>query len=340
MNNIYQTHSLKLSGIDGKNEPLISLFIPLRFVDSPQSRIFSYLLKAANMLLSKEGHLKLELDHPDWSRWIRQGAVTLAIYKGAGITTIIPLPIKMPPRVVVAKSFHVKPLIASSICVQEALLLHYSEVGASLYRITCGDEKLIDTYLPSRTKLKGAWMAELEREEIIEFIDFLKLEVKSYRQSSTKLLAISGSRDSLTASQEFWKDTQLDIVELEDSPRHLYPENAIAMTRMKISNEINGSFNKEVEMVLNEALMEQHSLSDLGQKIINCEITKLCVSLEDMHFGELNQVTGIAVEKETQSTTQDDDLLDDLIELAIKQKVQVSVVPKKYLPRGRTYLAS
>jgi hypothetical protein len=340
MANVYHTHFLRLSGAESKGQPMISLFVPLRFMDFPQAKIFSHLLKAANLLLSREGHPKLELEHPDWGQWIRQGAVTLAIYKDAATTTIIPLPIIMPPRVVVADSFHVKPLLASSICVQEALLLHFSEVGASLYRISSGEEKLIDSYLPSKTKLKGVWISELARGEIFEFLEFLKIEVKSYRLNTTQFLSISGTKDSLLTSNEFWKDVGVPIIHTLDSPKNLHPVSSIALTRIKLSHEINGTYDRQVQLILNDSMNSTPALSELGKKIINREISKLCVSLEDVHFGKLDPATGNAIEMETQTSTKDDDLLDDLIELALKQKVQVSVVPKKYLPLGRTYLAS
>lgn len=340
MGNVYHTHFLKLSGTESKGQPMISIFVPLRFMEFPQAKIFSHLMKAANLLLSREGHPKLELEHPDWGQWVRQGAVTLAIYKDAASTTIIPLPIIMPPRVVVADSFHVKPLLASSICVQEALLLHFSEIGASLYRISSGDEKLLDSYLPSKTKLKGVWISELSRSESIEFMEFLKLEIKSYRLNTTQFLSISGTKDSLLTSNEFWKDIGIPVIQTLDSPKNLHPVSSIALTRIKLSHEINGTYDRQVQLILNDAMNSSPPLSELGKKIINREISKLCVSLEDVHFGELDQMTGTAIEMESQSNTRDDDLLDDLIELALKQKVQVSVVPKKYLPPGRTYLAS
>lgn len=339
MSNIYHKHFLNLSSVEGSGEPLVSMFIPIRYMDFPQSKIYSYLVKAANLLLSRDNYPKLNLEHPDWSRWIRQGAVTLAIYRGGGTTTMIPLPIKMPPRVVVANSFHVKPLLAAGVCVQEALLLHFSEVGASLYRVSSGEEKLLDTYLPSRTKLKGTWITELARDEIIEFLEFLKMEVMSYTQSTTRFLAVSGHRDSLLISREFWKDSGLAIIEVMDSPKSIEPSNGIAMTRLKLSHEINGSFNREVQLVMGEAAVSP-PLSELGKMILKKEISRLCVSLEDMQFGELCPITGEAIERESQHSTKDDDLLDDLIELAVKQKLQVSVVPKKFLPTGRTYVAS
>ena len=42
----------------------------------------------------------------------------------------------------------------------------------------------------------------------------------------------------------------------------------------------------------------------------------------------------------SQLNASDDDVLDDLVELAIDKGVLVSVVPKKYLPTGRSFVAS
>lgn len=340
MKNIYQRHLDSLFGIEFKGEPFVSLFIPLRYTEFPQSRMFNYLIKAANLLLTKEGYPKLEMEHPDWGRWLKQGTVTLAIYKANGLIWHIPLPVKMPPRVVVADSFHVKPLLAASICQQEAMLLHFSEVGASLYRVSSGEEKLIDTYLPTSSRLKGTWLWKLSRIEWHEFLDFIKLEVKGHSEFTTQFLTISGDFDQLSFPREYWRDLKFPVHEVKDSPRVLYPTNSLAMTRIRLAEEINGSFSRQVRMIIDEVSGPVPDIAELGERILKKEIKRLCVSLEDMHFGDLNDLTGRAVEKESQANTKDDDILDDLIELALREKVQVSVVPRKFLPAGRTYIAS
>jgi hypothetical protein len=111
---------------------------------------------------------------------------------------------------------------------------------------------------------------------------------------------------------------------------------------LKLSQMVN---QKHLEAVLDTAKWDPNShdglsVSALGAKILNKEIDHLCVSLDDMHFGQLDFETGEIRVNKIQKDSTDDDLLDDLVELAIDQGIKVSVVPRKYLPRGKIFLAS
>jgi len=64
------------------------------------------------------------------------------------------------------------------------------------------------------------------------------------------------------------------------------------------------------------------------------------VSLDDLHFGEFNQWTGEAKVHRGQQNTRDDDLLDDFAELALRNGIEVRVVPRKFLPHGKSFIVA
>jgi len=341
MMNVYEKYLFQLQALPPRDESRVSLFIPVRWGDSSPEHIFRALVKTADSLLLKEGRSRLSLTSPDWERWKTQGTVTLALYIGSGVVHAIPLPLHMPPRVVVAETFHIKPLIASAQGVLNGLHVHFHEMGASLYRVNAGETVLIDTYLPSKAHSRGDWTAILDRSEVVEFLEFLRAEVRAVKNQDTRVLGISGLPETLLRSPGVWKGIKLQIIELEDSPSKIHPEKALGEIRVHLAREINQAYTNQVlKVLLQRDELSDPDISNLGTKILKREINRLCVSLEDVHFGVLNPDTGLAVMTRAQKGCRDDDLLDDLVELAMKNGIEVSVVPKVHLPHGKSYIAS
>jgi hypothetical protein len=342
MSNVYHDHLEHLRSIKMGNYPAVSMYIPLKWADFSPGKIFSALVKAADGLLAKSGYPKLDLSTPEWERWTKQGTITLAVFHYAGVTNLIPIPTRMQPRVVVANSFHVKPIVTAAHEYIDALLLHFNESGASLYRINPVGEILIDSYLPSEVIPKNDWPSKIDRSLLREFLEFLHQEVRGSIQGTTKILGITGSSFTELRSESFWKKTKLPISYLDDSFKVSVPQNAFSIMRFRLSQIVNEKHSQAVLDALKAGPESQDGLSVrvLGTKILNKEINHLCVSLDDMHFGELDFKTGEVIVNKTQKDSKDDDLLDDLVELAIDKGVKVSVVPKKYLPNGKSFVAS
>ncbi len=342
MGNIYHDHLDELRGIELKNQPVISLFIPLKWNDYSAGRVFTALMKAADTLCAKGGHPKPQIKTPEWDRWLQQGTTTLALYYHAGLTRLIPLPSRMQPRVVVAKSFHLKPLVTASQEYVDALLLHFNESGASLFRINASGETLVDRYLPSEVLPKSDWPARLDRQSLREFLEFLLQEVRASILPTTKLLGVTGSTYTELQVESFWKKAKLPLIFSPDSFRSAVPQNSFSIVRLRLAQMVNERHTESVMRVLKDVRNSDVDLPIqlLVPKILNREIKQLCVSLDCMLFGEINPLTGDVVVNRSQVNAADDDLLDDLVELALEKKIDVSVVPKKFLPKGRSFVAS
>jgi hypothetical protein len=341
MKNIYQKHLEHLRKMKTSDQPAISIFIPLRWTDVAPEKIFSSLLKAADHLLKQDGYQKVNLQMPEWDRWPKQGTVTLGIFHHNGLSHLIPLPTKMQPRVVVAKTFHIKPIVAASHEYVDALLLHFNESGASLFRVHPASEVIIDHYLPSEVVPKPDWPLHLRRDNLREYLEFLLMEIRGAIKPSTKFIGITGTGHPELRSELFWKKARIPVVYLDESFKISVPQNSLSIIKLRLSQIINEIHSDNVL----KALKEKKSKNDqriikLAPKIIKGEIKNLCVSLDCMHFGILKSETGEMTIHKIQKNSSDDDLLDDLVELAIDRGIDVSVVPKKYLPEGCSFVAS
>lgn len=315
----------------------ISLFVPLRSTEIPVEKIFLSLVKGANGLLVKNNRPPCTIAIPNWNHFTKQGALSLAIYHHDGITTFIPMPIKMEPRFIVADSFHIKPLIAASNESVHSLLLHVNEQGVSLFKVGLTHDYAIDSYLPPLATINKAWIDELEKEDLDDFIDFILHEIKIAINDETFSIGFSGVDKTPFDNMKHWTKIDLPKIKLNESFASLSPENAISSLRMSLKEKVNNSYLSKIKKFKEQDDIE---LKDLGTLIMGGEINHLCVSLDDLHFGEIDNKTGLATVNRAQQNINDDDVLDDLVEMALKKGIKVSVVPKKYLPHGRSYLVS
>lgn len=341
MRNIYHDHVDRLRSLSFSSGAGVSLYVPLRDTEISSGRVFAALLNVANDLLQKSGRPKMVIPQPEWNSWTRQGAVTLAIFHFGVTTEIIPLAIRLPPRVVVAKSFHVKPLLAAAQEYVEAMLLHFHDGGADLYRVNTVTEQLVDSYLPSELSPKADWPSKLSRGSVREFLEFLKEEVTGSVRQTTRLLGVTGNDYTELQNTSFWGTAKMPVIFLPDPFRARDPQNAFSILRLRLSRIIHDAHAARVAKATEgPGRFDDLNVQNLGVKIVNAEISKLCVSLDNMVFGELDPLTGEVSIHRTQQDASDDDLLDDMLELAIDRGIEVSVVPKKHLPSGKLFVAS
>lgn len=320
--------------VDGS---FISIFVPLRSTEIPIEKIFLSLVKGANGLLVKSNHPPCTIAIPNWSHFSKQGALSLAIYHHDGVTTFIPMPIKMEPRFIVADSFHIKPLIAASNESIHSLLVHFHEQGVTLFKVGLTHDYTIDSYLPPLAAVEKNWPDQLDQTDLAEFINFLLHEIKIAINDETFSVGFCGTSQTSFDNMKYWTKIDLPKIKMNDSFNTISPENAISSLRMSLKEKVNNSYAAKVKKFKDN---EDIELEELGGLILSGDINHLCVSLDDLHFGEIDEKSGHTVVSRAQQNIKDDDILDDLVEMALKKGIKVSVVPRKYLPPGRSYLVS
>jgi hypothetical protein len=222
----------------------------------------------------------------------------------------------------------------------DALLLHFNEGGASLFRIHPAGEIHLDTYIPSEKWPQINWPIRLKRESFREYLEFLQQEIRGFVNPTTKFLGVTGTGFPELRSEAFWKRTGLRVILFEESFRAVNPQNSLSLVRLRLAQLVQERHAQFVKGSMSANGLEEHSnLESLASKIMGRDIRKLCVSLDCMHFGHLDPKSGIVTVNKAQQNARDDDLLDDLVELAIDRGIEVSVVPKKFLPEGRSFVA-
>lgn len=340
MKNKYIPQIQQLQSMQSKESPLVSLFVPIAHTYDGPTADYRRLTAQANKLLTAAGQPRLELEMPDWKQWQKQGTRTLAIYHRHGFTTLIPLVIEVPARVVVAESFHVKPLVASAHSHLEGLHLHFHYQGCTLFRLTPTETHIVESFLPTGDVPDAQWPASLERGDVIDFISYVRDEVKQARNPSVQWLSISGAEHDLLRVPDFWKKTNLKVLFLEDSTSALTPHRSFESLHKMIQTQTEANFRQVVRRIERLAAGKpETNLRSIGAMILERQVQQICVSLEDTQFGELG-ADGQAKLYSGQRGVQDDDVLDDLVELALRNGVSVRVVPRKFLPLGQLLIAA
>lgn len=321
--------------------PLVSIFIPLKANFMPVNSILNSLLKTANKILTRDGYEPIKVTEPDWKFWQSEGTQSLGLYCAEGVTTVIPLNILMEPRVIVANSFHVKPIIASTGNSGEALLLTFHKRGCSLTRVTTSSEILLETYIPSNYDINDRWLEQLSRSHFRDFIDYMRTEISSVKNKQTRFLMIKGASEDALKRADLWQKLKLPVRILEqeavaqrsdsgvDEARKALVEHERSLMKMKISEAL----------ALNPIDKEKNqNIEDIAKLILQRKVSTIFLSLEDLEFGELNTASGEVKVHRAQKNSKDDDLLDDLAELALKNGIDVHVIPKDLFPEDQTIL--
>ena len=317
MKSFYHTHLETLRTMANISSPLTSIFVPLVWSEPTPGSIFRGLVAQVEKLFNRQGLFAPTITEPDWKNWIDKGAVTLGIYQAANHILLVPLPLKLDPRVVVAESFHVKPLIATQNFQRDSLMLLFTPEMVELHRVSLYDDQLL--------AVKSKRIADLP--ELVRMVEEFKLP-------STNILGIAGN---LTQAEhlKLGSASGLQVRYIPVVPGIALRENAMSVVRLTLSQMIAHEYRSMVETFGHHQML---SLEELYQRLQARSVKKLCVSLDDLIFGEMSEA-GVKVSRQQQGV-HDDDLLDDLLELALSNGSEVQVVPKRFLPPGKVFLAS
>lgn len=341
MNTLDQKIKIVLARSTQDETPKASIFVPLRGTDvSPQS-IYRSLRRVASKL-SEGAELNLAAELPiDWDEWKARNAQTLAIYETSQDLYLVPLEFEMQPRVVVASSFHIKPLLLQEDYAQHGLVVHFHQGGATLLRVGVHDYEILERYIPSSQQLTPEWPYRLDRGRVRQFMHFIRGDLKNELSGSTAFVGISSSEHSVFQLSQFWEQLGVPVIMLSDSFTREFPQQSLSVVRLRLKRLIDRRHLEKVNhnKVIEEAFELKEIIEATKNKIAKREINELCISLEDLQFGSLGSGKELNLHR-YQLNHQDDDVLDDLAELAIASGVTVRVVPRKFMPAGHKILVS
>jgi hypothetical protein len=257
----------------------------------------------------------------------------VAIFVSRKLIKIIPLPFGVPTRVIVSKSFHIKPLKYLE-DFQSATIVHFDEKGANFFQMNIDGIKHIDTILPPSvcSPPLDYWPYKLNREDTKNFISIIGRELPK-----DGLVIISSAPKGLMSAKEVWKKftphCHLDTFDFGASRSRVFEEikRMVRFYQLKLKKNLMEEFQSAGKVYTDP----QEILAELTQG----KISRLCVALEAMKWGVIDSKTQSITYRRMQTDHLDEDILDDLIEYGLKSGIKVYVFSSSELPNKVEVLA-
>lgn len=314
----------------------ISLFIPL---DGDENTHFSKLFKETNYLLTKDRKDKISKFQINWNKYKKDGFKSIALYITSRGHIEVGLPFNPGAKYIVADTFHVKPLLLLEDYQKRSLVLHFNTNGVSLYRVSSKSFRVIDTYMPSVNPNELFWPETISGTKLRIYMRFIKSEVNKYIQGDITSLIITGLDQKRLLVKDFWNFEGVEINYCFEEFEKLIPNQSISFAQLDLTKRIDLDYEKHISDFLETNLEEEitFDLFKLSDLILKNKIKKLYVSLEDVFFGSICNLTGNTTLNIQQNDTNDKDILNSFLMLCLERDIDVKVIPRNFFPKGLSF---
>lgn len=242
---------------------------------------------------------------------------------------------EVPSRVIVAQSWHVKPLLFSSDEKLFGYIVEFNCHGVSLIHSDGENHRLLETYLPPFTPAlpSKTWPSDLNRESYLSFLDFIGKIVPP-----GNLVQVSCPPEGLAQSVKFWKKhwPSVTVDELPFGYEHREKVLSLFSAELKRMSFKKKPFDLVKELATNAAISD---IPEILRRISVGKIRRLFVSLDAIRWGEVNNEKLTVKPGASQRNHIDEDMLDDLAEYALKKGVLVRVLRQEKFPGRHEVIA-
>ncbi|MBL7716107.1 MAG: hypothetical protein JNL01_11635 [Bdellovibrionales bacterium] len=234
--------------------------------------------------------------------------------------------------VVVADSFHIKPLLAYQQNLQRTAVLWFHESGATL--AFGSDRQLVchDTVIaPMKTRKNSEFFYEVKQ----------MLET-GIRDRQTRVV-LAGDENAI----RFAKKAKLHPNIIEETLSGFISKLALGQLELRFKDWLHRQKRNREVLLMNQLLTElkwngfrtETDIEKIANLAVQGQIKTLVVSKDQRFFGKLNRKSGKIIFHGNQRDTRDDDLYDDLSEAVAGKGGEVWVVSKKLIPGNTGILA-
>jgi len=318
----------------------ISLYVSVDKNRSSSHVVVARLRESALRILieNKEKYLALELRRVcrELQEKLRENVSgSYALLLSTERCEILFLEHEVPSRVIVAQSWHVKPLLYSSEEKLFGYIVEFHSQGVSLIQSDGEEHRLLETYLPPFTSVlpSKTWPENLNRETYLGFLEFIGKIVPQGH-----LVHVSCAPEGVAQSPQFWKKFWHNVTVDEflfglGRRERVFDLFGAELKRMK---------DRKKPFDLVNELSSTAAISDIREilrRIAVGKIRKLFVSLDAIRWGEVNNETLSVKPGASQRNHFDEDILDDVAEFALKKGVVVRILRQEKFPGKHEIIA-
>lgn len=315
----------------------ISIYLQ-RSTSESEAKVFAGMREQALRLLDGAGDRVLSEEFRSWSGRIFTALEkfparkTAALFFSGSFRKLLFFEQDLPPRVVVSDSFHIKPLLFAKSETLRGYLVEFHRSGATLWESDGGELSVVEYFEAPLTDPN--WPQRTRRKTLMDFLHNLAVTLPT-----DAYVQICGAPEGIARSQRFWSDYVTDPFVDACPFGHEEREEA----RMKFLSRLKLRYLERLSMDITERLRSpEASLTpeEALRRIKENRVSQLHVSLEALRWGTIDRETGIISYRRMQTDHRDEDVLDDIAELALKNGVAVKVVKQISLPRKVEIVAS
>jgi len=315
----------------------ISIYLQ-RSTPESEAKVFAGMREQALRLLDGAGDKQLSDEFRTWSGRIFTtlekfpARKTAAIFFSGPFRKLFFFDQELPPRVVVSDSFHIKPLLYAKSEPLRGYLIEFHRSGVTLWESDGRELSVIEYFQSPLTDPE--WPYRTPRKTLMDFLHNIAVTLPT-----DAYVQVCGAPEGIARSQRFWSDyvtdPYVDICPFGHDERE--------EARMKFLSRLKLRYLERLSLDITERMRSPESTltpEEALRRIREKRVSQLHVSLEAVRWGTIDRDTGTISYRRMQTDHRDEDVLDDIAELALRNGVAVKVVKQISLPRKVEIVAS
>ena len=253
----------------------------------------------------------------------------IGIFRNKDLFRVLNLPVEVSYTCQVATSFHVKPLLKWLQTDQEFLLLGLNKSSTYLYMGSRQSFRLVDS------------ISFLENFDDKTKFSYLNSWIDQITKSTKPKLFIAGEKDF---AESFQRSLQYKNTSEEVTISSLDQNNILSIC-LHIRKILAADSSDLIKKALTEFRFAEEentgrkNIFQISKAVVQGRVRKLIVTDEISIFGKIDKNTGGISIHPCDLDHEDDDILDDLAQMVLKQGGEVVVASKNEIPKGRSILA-
>lgn len=273
----------------------------------------------------------------------------IGIFRNINSFRVLNVPVEVDQTCQVATSFHVKPLLRWLQTDQEFLLLGLGKESAHIYLGSQDSFKLIDSIvfsdlykergsLESYSSLKKVRPLKGREDEIFAWLNQWIFQLTKNLKPKLFVAGEKSLVESLNRSLKYKNVVQTPV-------SSFFSRSHVG----EICSAIRKVLKTESKAIIQKGLMEFRSaeashrtrknIFQISKAVVQGRVRKLIVSDELSIFGKIDKASGGLAVHPFDLDHEDDDILDDLAQMVLRQGGEVIVASSVDLPKGRPILA-
>ncbi len=254
-----------------------------------------------------------------------------ALFRSMNSFILEKVPFNVKKLHVISQSFHIKPMLKLNQFKKESYVLVINNNQADLLKSKNGSLEFVSLFNFDQVNLDFDHLTKELDHWVNEFI-----------QDSSKPLILAGN---LKLINTFLSASRYPFILSQFIPGKFNLLNYTTRLRRHVNKLLDKFKNKEQKSVLKKIKHAklnnklELNLLKVAKSVINNEIKRLYIAEEVHVWGVIDHQSGALQINPHHQDCQDDDILDDLAEIALKNKAEVVLLSQKYLPENASIAA-